>query len=209
MRQPNKLSGTSAGPAMNSVGRYRERARALYDPVTWTQAPRTGKTTRPEAETPTNSAEPMNAVGPPVAGPDAVVILAANALSEHDRVGRDRLGPCIAEALAAIGLATRGYDAPPVDRQGSVSPDAARTLRVGGPPAGGRVALRLAPRRARWVQRRLAARTDAAWDADRAPGPEHDGLRPLGWRAAHPVAHPGTLLAQTFRDAYTPPSGVR
>ena len=150
----------------------------------------------------------MNAVGPP-----AVVILAANALSEHDRVGRGRLGPRLAETLAAIGLATRGYDAPPVDRQGSVSPDAARILRGVGPPAGCRVAFHMAPRRARWVPRRRAARTDAAWDADRAPGPElaqtHDGLRPLGWRAAHPVAHPGTLLAQAFRDDYTPPSGGR
>lgn len=150
----------------------------------------------------------MNAMGPP-----AVVILAANALSEHDRVGRGRLGPRLAETLAAIGLATRGYDAPPVDRQGSVSLDAARILRVVGPPAGCRVAFRLAPRRARWVPRRRAARTDAAWDADRAPGPElaqtHDGLRPLGWRAAHPVAHLGALLAQAFRDDYTPPSGGR
>ena len=146
----------------------------------------------------------MNAVGPP-----AVVILAANALSEHDRVGRGRLDPRLAETLAAIGLATRGYDAPPVDRQGSVSPDAARLLRVVGPPAGCRVAFRLTPRRARWVPRRRAARTDAAWDADRAPGPElaqtHDGLRPLGWRAAHPVAHPGALLGPGLpRRLYAP-----
>ena len=80
---------------MNSVDRCRERARALYGPVTWTQAPRTVKATRPESETPKSSAGTMNAVGPPVSGQDAVVILAANALFEHDRLGRGRLGPRI------------------------------------------------------------------------------------------------------------------
>lgn len=76
----------SAGPAMNNVGRYRERARAAVRSRHLDAGPRTVKATRPESETPKSSTGPMNAVGPPVSGQDTVVTLAANALFEHDRL---------------------------------------------------------------------------------------------------------------------------
>lgn len=285
----------------------------------WTQARHAAQAASQEPEDPADprrgyelglAAHHMRRIVQPVAWQDDVVTLAANILSEHDRMGRGRLGQRIVEALAAVGLEPRWYDAPTVDLQVPVAPDEAweylqeitqataavarwrfddeaRTLHVGledpqaeaplaqalqallGPswtlraeaaqpgwwtqpdpdwtevqawlmrqsktalglallsqlqpvawrPADGRAAFRLpaalaraAPRLARrmqrWVQHRLAARTDVAWAVDFASEPEpartHDGLRQaleragVGFRAARSLARtrPDVCLRQ-------------